>query len=164
MAQLSTIGVANGSCKTLTLATSPRVCFLALCAGYVVSAMIPPFHFARHAWADFLSDRRKSDALAHAGAEELLEDVAARDDLFSRLDREFDRELVEEAKARVRLGVELRTWEAFHHTAIDLLSGAETAVRLGMSVGAVFQAKSKVLGMLRAELLKLEGNDGESRL
>jgi RNA polymerase sigma-70 factor (ECF subfamily) len=116
---------------------------------------------ARHAWGNFLSDRRESDLLARSGAEELLEDVAARDDLFTRLDSEFDRELVEEAKARVQLRVELRTWEAFQLTAIDLLSGAETAIRLGMSVGAVFKAKSKVLRMLRSELLRLEGNEGE---
>jgi RNA polymerase sigma-70 factor (ECF subfamily) len=119
---------------------------------------------ARHAWVDFLSDRRESDVLAHSAAEGQLENVAARDDLFSRLDSQFDRELVEEAKARVRLRVELRTWEAFQLTAIDLLSGAETAIRLGMSVAAVFKAKSKVLRMLRSELLRLEGNEGECRL
>ena len=46
-------------------------------------------------------------ALAFLGA------IEAGEDLVRRLDEEFDRELFEEATARVRMRVTPRTWEAF---------------------------------------------------
>jgi DNA-directed RNA polymerase specialized sigma24 family protein len=51
--------------------------------------------------------------------------------------------------------VEPHTWEAFRLTAIDGLSGAEVAARLGMQVGTLFKAKSKVQKMLRDEVDRL---------
>ncbi len=44
------------------------------------------------------------------------------------------------------------TWQAFWLIAIEGLAGAEVAERLGMSVGAVYTAKSRVLSLLRREL------------
>jgi RNA polymerase sigma-70 factor (ECF subfamily) len=112
---------------------------------------------ARHAWIDFLSDRSRADA-PNPSRSEALREVAAREDLLSRLDAEFDRELLEEASGRVRLRVEPRTWDAFRLTAIESLSGAEAGERLAMTIAAVFKAKSKVLKMLREELGRLNGN------
>src|SRR5207247_180924 len=61
----------------------------------------------------------------------------AADDLTRHLAEEFDRELLEEALARVRLRIEPHTWEAFQLTAIDGLSGAEVAERVHMRVSMV---------------------------
>ena len=82
----------------------------------------------------------------------LLDTVEARDDLLKRFEEEFDRELLEQAMARVRLRVQPHTWEAFRLLALEGLSGAEAAARLGMKVGAVFVAKSKVRKMLEDEI------------
>jgi DNA-directed RNA polymerase specialized sigma24 family protein len=83
---------------------------------------------------------------------ELLQTLEARDDLLRRLDTEFDKEMLEEAMARVQKRVEAHTWEAFRLTALEQLSGAEVAQRLQVNVATVFKAKSKVLKMLQEEI------------
>lgn len=109
----------------------------------------------RHTWLDFCSLRQASPA---GGSQtlELLHTVEAREDLLQRLDEEFDRELFDEAMARVRTRVLPRTWEAFERTALRDESGAGVAKALGMKVAAVFVARSKVQKMLREEMVKLD--------
>lgn len=109
----------------------------------------------RHAWLDSCSTR-KTAAAGGSQVLELLQTVEAREDLVQRLDEEFDRELLDEAAARVRLRVTPRTWEAFERTAVQGESGAEAGQALGMKVAAVFVARSKVQKMLREELQKLD--------
>jgi RNA polymerase sigma-70 factor (ECF subfamily) len=52
----------------------------------------------------------------------------------------------------VRAEFESHTWEAFRRVAIERQSSARVAVDLGMSIAAVYQAKSRVLRRLRQEL------------
>ena len=52
----------------------------------------------------------------------------------------------------VRAEFENRTWEAFRRTAVDGQSPAHVAEDLGMTVLAVYKAKSRVLRRLRQEL------------
>jgi RNA polymerase sigma-70 factor (ECF subfamily) len=113
---------------------------------------------AHNAWQDFVTTRRK-EAVAAGGefGSDPLAGVATRDDLMARLDGEFDRELLEEAKARVRIRVEPHTWEAFRLAAEEDLPGADVARRLGLPVATVFKAKSKVVKMLQQEIRRLEG-------
>jgi RNA polymerase sigma-70 factor (ECF subfamily) len=115
----------------------------------------------QHACADLLESRKRPGrGSGDSRILELLESVAARDDLVKHLDEVFDRELLEEAMARVRLRVETRTWEAFRLLALEHCSGAEAAAALGMKVATALVAKSKVQKLLRAELRKLEGAPG----
>src|SRR5207248_2928064 len=86
---------------------------------------------AHHAWSDFIEGQRRSGRPA-AEALERLETVAARDDLTERLKEEFDREILDEAMARVRLRVAPQKWDVFHQTAIEGLTGAEVAARFDM--------------------------------
>jgi RNA polymerase sigma-70 factor (ECF subfamily) len=111
---------------------------------------------ARHAWSDYLSGRKAAVAAGGSQALEAIHTVEAREDLVRRLDEEFDRELLEEAMARVRGRVVPRTWEAFDRTALRGQSGAEAAQALGMKVATVFVAKSKVQKMLQEEMRKLD--------
>lgn len=55
----------------------------------------------------------------------------------------------------VRAEFENRTWEAFRRTAVEGQSPAHVAEDLGMTVPAVYQAKSRVLRRLRQELDEL---------
>ena len=110
---------------------------------------------ARNAWSDYWGGR-KAVAVGGSQAVEMLATVEAREDLVRRLDAEFNRELLEEAEARVRLRVTPRTWEAFARTAVQGQSGAEAAAALGMKVATVFVARSKVQKMLQEEVRKLE--------
>jgi RNA polymerase sigma-70 factor (ECF subfamily) len=63
------------------------------------------------------------------------------------------------ALARVRPRVQPLTWEAFHLTALEGLSGARASVQLGMAVCSVYKAKSNVLKLLEAEVHYLEGRE-----
>ena len=106
---------------------------------------------ALNAWRDSLDARRPDAASGQTEMLELLHGLEARDDLVRRLEEQFDLELLEEASRRVRGRVQPRTWHAYELTAVEGLSGAEAATRLGMSVAAVFMAKASVLRMLREE-------------
>lgn len=114
---------------------------------------------ARYAWCDFL-EGRKQPGTGGGGSEvlQLLDTVEAGDDLVQHLNEEFDQEVLAEAQTRVQLRVEGHTWEAFHLTAVEGLSGADAAARLGLKVATVFKAKSKVQKMLKEEVARLEGS------
>jgi len=88
----------------------------------------------------------------------LLDNLEARDDLVTRLEQEFDLELLDLAARIVRQRVAPHTWEAYRLTTLDGLSGSEAAARLRMKVATVFVAKGSVQRMLREEVRKLEGN------
>ncbi|HEY7426955.1 MAG TPA: sigma-70 family RNA polymerase sigma factor [Gemmataceae bacterium] len=116
-----------------------------------------------HAWSDYLESRqRPGQGSGDSRVADMLHSVEAREDLLQHLEAEFDRELLEEAMARVRLRIAPRTWEAFRLTALEGLSGAEAAERIPMQVAQVFVAKRRVQKMLSAEVAKLEGRNGES--
>jgi RNA polymerase sigma-70 factor (ECF subfamily) len=112
---------------------------------------------ARYAWCDFL-ETRKQPGVAAGGSDVLglLESVEAGDDLVRRLNEQFDQEVLAEAQAQVQQRVEPHTWEAFRLTAMEGLSGAEAAARLGLKVATVYKAKSKVQQMLHEEVARLE--------
>ncbi len=57
----------------------------------------------------------------------------------------------------VRAEFESRTWEAFQRTVIDRQPPAEVAAALGMTIQAVYKAKSRVLCRLREDLDGLIG-------
>jgi RNA polymerase sigma-70 factor (ECF subfamily) len=121
---------------------------------------------AYRAWCDFLSARQRTVA-GHADADVLthLAAPAAGDDLLKHLEEECERELLEEAMARVRLRVQPHTWQAFLLTAVEGKSGAEVAQQLHMKVGTVWVARSKVQKMLQEEVQRLEEADaGASEL
>ena len=99
---------------------------------------------------------RRPRAGVDQGPESLFERLEDREDLATHLNEEFDRELLELAKARVQQRVEPRTWQAFCLMTDDGLSGAEVAARLEMNVPAVFVAKSNVQRMLAEEVQRLE--------
>jgi RNA polymerase sigma-70 factor (ECF subfamily) len=118
---------------------------------------------ARHALSDFCDARGRAGAAGGSAAVELLQTVEAREDFVRQLNDEFDRELLEEAVARVRARVTPKTWRVFELTAHEGRSGAEAAAELGMTVAAVFVAKGRVQRLLQEEVQRLEGSgaDGE---
>jgi RNA polymerase sigma-70 factor (ECF subfamily) len=110
-----------------------------------------------HAWQDFVESRQRGGrGSGDSQVGEWLHNVAAREDLLQQLEEEFDRELFEEAMARVRLRVAPQTWEAFRLTALEGLAGAEAAERIPMQMAQVFVAKRRVQKLLREEVARLE--------
>jgi len=116
----------------------------------------------QHAWSDYCEGRRRAGvASADSRAWERLQNIEARDDLVVRLKDEFDREMLDEAMARVRLRVDPAKWEVFRLLALEGLSGAEVGERLAMKVATAFVVRSKVQRMIQEELRKLEGEPSE---
>jgi RNA polymerase sigma-70 factor (ECF subfamily) len=116
---------------------------------------------AQCAWADLLRSRQRTISGGGGSAvEDALASVPARDDLAAQLEAGYDYELLELASARVRARVEPRTWSAFRLTALEGRSGAEASSASGLSVAAVFMAKSRVQKMLREEVARLDGGGG----
>jgi RNA polymerase sigma-70 factor (ECF subfamily) len=116
-----------------------------------------------HAWQDFLDRRRRAGlGSGDSAVWERLNSVEARDNLEQQLQDVFDREVLEEAMARVQQRVAPHTWEAFRLLTFEGLSGAEVAPRVGMQVTMVYVARSKVQKMLREEIDTLEGRESSS--
>ncbi len=113
-----------------------------------------------HAWADFLKTRQRPGlGSGDRQVEEMLLSAEAREDLDRQLEKEFDRELLEEAMIRVQLRVAPQTWQAFRLTALEGLSGAEAAAQIPMQVAQVFVARRRVQKMLKEEIARLEKPD-----
>jgi RNA polymerase sigma factor (sigma-70 family) len=113
---------------------------------------------AHHAWRDFEDGRRRraQPAAGDSDAQERILTLEAREDLARRLDAAFDLELLEAAKARVRLRVAPHTWEAFHLASVEGVPVVEVAAKVHLQVAMVYVAKSKVQKMLREEIANLE--------
>jgi RNA polymerase sigma-70 factor (ECF subfamily) len=111
---------------------------------------------AADAFLDALRRNRRQGAAGGSESLDLLSSQPARDDLVSRIEREFDLELLEGAARAVRNRVETKTWDAYQSTARDGRPAREVAEVLGMKVATVYKAKSSVLQMLQEELRKLE--------
>jgi RNA polymerase sigma-70 factor, ECF subfamily len=106
------------------------------------------------------SFRRKRTELAGAGGSEAQERLLqAQSAVWDESDNPCDEG---ERKILYRRAVELvhkefaeRTWQAFWRVAVDEHRPADVAAALGMSVNAVYLAKSRVLRRLREELAGL---------
>jgi RNA polymerase sigma-70 factor (ECF subfamily) len=99
---------------------------------------------------------RAADAGAQAeggsGATAALQQLADPDsDLNRRWDEEHDRYVLACVLDLVEEEFEPATLRAFRRLALDGASGAEVAEELGLSVSAVYAAKSRVLARIRQE-------------
>jgi RNA polymerase sigma-70 factor (ECF subfamily) len=93
--------------------------------------------------------RRKS--LPVEGAER-LDDLPAEDAIARFDDAEYARYLIGRALQLLRTDLQPQTWQAFWECTTEGRPAAEVARRLGLSVEAVYAAKSRVLRRLRQEL------------
>src|SRR5262249_1366116 len=99
---------------------------------------------------------RASDADTQAqggsGATAALQEIADPDSALNRQwDEEHDRYVLHCLLALVEAEFEPVTLQAFRRLALDGVTGAEAAQELGLSVGAVYMAKSRVLARIRQE-------------
>jgi RNA polymerase sigma-70 factor (ECF subfamily) len=115
-----------------------------------------------HAWLKTITNNALIDTFErNRRAQELMDHVAAHKSLMQELQPEFDRELLEEAMARVELRVQRATWRAFRLAGIEGLSARDAAVQLGVPESRVRIHKGRVVKMIREEVRKLQGPDAE---
>ena len=72
---------------------------------------------------------------------------------------DYQRSLAARAMERVKGEFQPATWEAFLLTAVEGQSPAQVSARVGLSVGAVYVAKSRVVARLRQEIERLQGDE-----
>src|SRR5262245_33840339 len=102
---------------------------------------------------NFLTGRRRRErGSGDSGAREMLEAHPAPTDGVADWDQEYGRRVFAWAADRVRGEFSDQTWQAFWQTAVDNVAAKDVGVRLGMSPGAVYVAKSRVLARLREEI------------
>jgi RNA polymerase sigma-70 factor (ECF subfamily) len=104
-------------------------------------------------------DGRKRQAIGSgdSGAQEALERQPVEDgDAAALWDQEYERRVFHWAAEQVRGEFQESTWEAFRLTAVEGRSAKDAGGRLGMSAGAVYVAKSRVLARLKEQVRLLE--------
>jgi RNA polymerase sigma-70 factor (ECF subfamily) len=112
---------------------------------------------ARHKLCDLLARRERPGRGSGDPAEhEQLERQPAPEDEAAQWDREYERRLFTWAAERVRGEFRGPTWEAFWLTAVEGKGAQEAAGALGISAGAVYIARSRVLARLRKHIQELQ--------
>jgi RNA polymerase sigma-70 factor (ECF subfamily) len=71
-------------------------------------------------------------------------------------DREYEQRLFDWAAEQVRGHFQDSTWQAFWRTAVDGETAKDVADALGLSVGAVYVARSRVLARLREQIQEVQ--------
>jgi RNA polymerase sigma-70 factor (ECF subfamily) len=71
-------------------------------------------------------------------------------------DREYEQQLSAWAMDQVRPEFQETTWQAFHRTAVLGQGPKDVAAALGLSPGAVYVAKSRVLARLRDVIRRIQ--------
>jgi RNA polymerase sigma factor (sigma-70 family) len=85
---------------------------------------------------------------------------AAEDDLFKRLQSDFDLERLYLAMCHIKRRVQPNTWAAFQATELDGRRAAQVGAELGLSVATVNVYRSRVRALVKEELIRLDGNHG----
>jgi RNA polymerase sigma-70 factor (ECF subfamily) len=88
--------------------------------------------------------------------QQLLEAKPSPEDESS-WDTAYHRRLFEVAAEQVRAEVQESTWQAFWKTACEEQDGQTVARQLGLSVGAVYIARSRVLARLKDRIRAIDG-------
>ena len=121
------------------------------------------FRIARNQLIDFLGKRQRQE-IAKGGSSIFMaldQQPANAEALTAEIKLIQRRELFRWAAAQVKNTVKESTWSAFWLTAVDQQSAEDVARSLGMTVGAIYIARSRVLARLRDEIQRWEGNDNE---
>jgi len=117
------------------------------------------FRIARNLMINLLAARRvRPQATGDSDVQEFLEQVPASDGAETAFfDLEYRRSLFVWAADQVRGEFRQSTWQAFWLTAVEGQAASAAAVASGISVGAVYIARSRVMARLKTIIEQVEG-------
>lgn len=111
------------------------------------------FTITRNKIFNFLSSRRnKAQGSGDSAMHQVLQSHPEAEDGVADWEVEYQRRLASLAMERVKSEFQENTWQAFWLTAVDGIPAGDAAQQLGMSPGAVYVAKSRVLARLKHEV------------
>ena len=116
------------------------------------------FRIARNWMLNYLTRKNyRSIASGNGDVDQWLQQQPdASTDQSAVLDLEYEREVLRWASVRVRQCVKDSTWKAFWMTSVEGRRAADVASELGISVGAVHIARSRVIGRLTNMVTRFE--------
>ncbi len=117
------------------------------------------FCIARNLMVNLLvAQRRRPQGTGRTEIRRLLEEQPAPDgDDSAVFDQEYKRRLFRWAADRIRADFQDTTWQAFWMTAVVGKEVREVALQLGLTRGAVYKSRSRVMVRLRETIQRLEG-------
>ena len=119
------------------------------------------FAVAHHKMCDFQEARgRQAQASGKSAVLAVLREQPAREDRAA-WEREYDQRLYAWAAEQVEAQCSAVTWSAFRQTAVEGKAPAAVAEELGMTVAAVYLAKSRVMARLKEQIGRWEGDVDE---
>jgi RNA polymerase sigma-70 factor (ECF subfamily) len=112
------------------------------------------FRIARNRVIKFLDgERKRPTAVGGSGAHAALEQARdKRESLSDVFQREYRQQLLLQAADAIRAEFRGSTWKAFWLSAIEGQSIAAVADQLGMSVGSVYVARSRIVARLKSKV------------
>ena len=119
------------------------------------------FTVTRNKVFNFLESRsRRVLGSGDSRVQERLEQHAGSDgDLSADWEADYQRTMAAQAMERVKGEFQAATWDAFLLTAVEGRPPSQVAASVGLSVGAVYVAKSRVMARLRQEIERLQGDE-----
>jgi RNA polymerase sigma-70 factor (ECF subfamily) len=119
------------------------------------------YRVVRNQLSKFRTQQRKSPRGSGDSATQRILDELPDDDpgTIELWDREYERRLFLWAGERVRSRCDAASWQAFWRTAVEGLAAQEVARSLGMSVGAVYTARSRIVDRIRKEIRQAQGDE-----
>jgi RNA polymerase sigma factor (sigma-70 family) len=119
------------------------------------------FTVTRNKVFNFLDGRKRHvQASGDSRVQERLEQHADSDGTLSGdWEADYQRSLAAQAMERVKPEFQAATWQSFLLTAVEGQSPAQVSARVGLSVGAIYVAKSRVIARLRQEIERMQGDE-----
>jgi RNA polymerase sigma-70 factor (ECF subfamily) len=112
------------------------------------------FTVVRNRLRDFLERRRRQ--CQGSGDTETHRLLEQQEDLLDAWEQEYAWQLLTRAAQQIRGTVQESTWQAFWQTTIEEKTGQEVASALGMSVAAVYLAKSRIMARLKEAIEQVQ--------
>jgi RNA polymerase sigma-70 factor (ECF subfamily) len=111
------------------------------------------FTITRNRIFNFLSARRlRPQGTGDTAMNRQLDAQSAANDGADVWELEYQRRLASLAMERVKKEFQETTWQAFWLTAVEGQSAGDVSKKIGMSTGAIYVAKSRVLARLKEEV------------